>query len=143
MMWQLKNLSRLLFAALILGCSPAPDTIAEGHSGGIHFPSSTAQLVRSKLSINELSPELVEKSVRIEGTVQQHAPLLEGTLYQLSDPTGEVWIFSLEAPPEIGMTVLVEGILQYEQIIAGGIDIGEYYLQEQSRSLLDSPQQPN
>ena len=140
MMWRLKTPSRLLFAALILGCSPAPDTIAEGNSGEAHFPSSAAPLVRSKLPIQELSPDSVNKSVHIEGTVQQQVPLLEGTLYQVSDTTGEVWVFSLESPPDIGMTVLVEGVVQYEQIIAGGIDIGDYYLQEQSRSLIDSPQ---
>jgi hypothetical protein len=143
MMWRLKTPSNLLLMALILGCSPAPDTIAEGNSGEVHFPSSAAQLVRSQLPIEELSPEVVNQSVRIEGAVQQHVPLLEGTLYLVSDSTGEVWVFSLEAPPDVGMTVLVEGIVQYEQIIAGGVDIGEYYLQEQTRSLIDNPQQPN
>jgi len=137
-MWRLKKLSGLAIALLVLGCSESPDTITDEESTGMHFPSSLAQLTRPKLKIGELSTDQVDKAVQVQGTVQESAPLLEGNLYLIEDETGMIWVFTLEQLPEIGTRVRTEGILQYEPIVIGGADIGDYYLQELSRSQLNN-----
>lgn len=137
-MWRVKKLSGLAIALLVLGCSESPDTITDEKSTGMHFPSSLAQLTRPQIKIGELSADQVDKGVQVQGTVQESAPLLEGNLYLIEDETGTIWVFTLDHPPEIGTRVRTEGILQYEPIVISGADIGDYYLQEQSRSQLDN-----
>lgn len=121
----------------MLGCSSAPDTIAEPAPNGVHLSNVISQLTRPQLTIAKLSPDYVNETIQVTGRVQQHVPLLEGTLYLIEDGTGQVWVFSLEAPPAIGDRAQVSGILQYEPIVVSGADMGEYYLQEQSRSQLN------
>jgi hypothetical protein len=144
LMWWRKEIPWLVIGGLILGCSPAVDTVAEPEAGGIHFSAAVSQLMQPKVEIEKLSSDLVNKTVQIEGTVQQHAPLLASTLYLLEDGTGKVWVLSSAPPPTVGDKVQVSGIVHYEQIVVSGADISEYYLQEQSRSPLaaSTPEDP-
>lgn len=138
-LWWLKKTSGLLVGLAMLGCSPPADTIAQEKTPGIHLPGAIVRLVNPQIAIGDLKPDLVDKSVQVRGTVlEPQVPLLEGTLYRIADTTGEVWVFSLDAPPEIGAVVQIDGVLQYEEILVGGVDISEYYLQEQLRSPVES-----
>lgn len=133
-MWQQKTVT-LIGAAIVLGgCGPTPPTVADQASTGTHVPSAIAQLMRSPQTIDTLSAELINRTVRIKGQVQQHAPLLDGGLYLIADDTGAIWVQSPDTPPPEGTWIAVEGQLQYEQIMTDGADISEYYLSEKSRS---------
>lgn len=136
-MWQLKTLCRLGLAVFLLGCSNSQAPTASDKSTGLHLPSVIGQLNAPALTLQELSSERLNKTVQVEGTVLQQAPLLEGSLYQIEDATGQAWILSPQAPPELGTAVQVRGVIQYEQILVEGIDIGEFYLQEKSRDLIE------
>ena len=142
-MWQLTKLSKLISVALMLGCSQSPDTIAGEIAPAEHFSSSIAQLIRPKLAIEELAPNLINDTVQLEGTVKTHVQLLEGTLYLIEDTTGEIWVLSLDSPPAEGERVRVQGVLQYEEIVVDGTDISEYYLQEESRSQINRSEEAN
>ena len=133
----------LLGGFALLGCSQSPDTIESKDTPGIHLPSPIVNLVRPTLTIQELGPNLVNRSIQVEGTVEQQVPLLEGMLYLINDTTGTLWVFSLDTTPMVGTGVKVAGILQYEEIVVSGADISEYYLQEQSRSPLETVEDNN
>lgn len=134
-MWQQKTVTLIGTAILLGSCGQPPSMTAESEATGTHVPSAIAQLVRSTQAINTLSAEQVNRTVRIKGQVQQQAPLLDGSLYLITDDTGAIWVQSTDTSPVEGTWVAVEGQLQYEQIMTDGADISEYYLSEQSRSL--------
>ncbi|MGD1941312.1 MAG: hypothetical protein ACFB0G_08355 [Leptolyngbyaceae cyanobacterium] len=137
--WQLKKWSGLSLAFLLLGCSQPSETSAPSEAIGVHLPDRVSQLMGSTQPIESLSRDRVDQTLQIEGTVLQAAPLLEDTLYQLTDATGTVWVRSAEAAPAVNDTVRVTGILQYEEIVVSGIDLGEYYLQETTRTAVETP----
>lgn len=64
----------------------------------------------------------------VQGRVVKHAPLLTGSLYQIEDSTGQLWIRSAEPPPNLGSTVDVRGTLQQQSIPFQGREIGDRYL---------------
>ncbi|MDB9527602.1 hypothetical protein PN498_16520 [Oscillatoria sp. CS-180] len=132
-----RTLSGIAVATVLLGCSQPNATAPKEESTGIHIPSSLAQLTQSTVTIENLSSDQVSQTIQVEGTVLKQAPLLEGVLYQIEDATGQLWILSSESLPDVGASLRVRGVLQYEPIVISGADIGEYYLQEQSRSVLN------
>lgn len=137
--WQ-QTLSGLAVIALILGCSQTSQPSGEKNSTGTHFPGALSQLARQTQPVARLSAEKVGKTVQVEGTVLQQAPLLEKTLYQIEDTTGQLWVLSTDASPNQGDIVRVSGSLRYEEVVINGADIGDYYLEETSRSVLSTSQ---
>jgi hypothetical protein len=138
-MWQQKTVAFLGLAMVVWGCGQAPDTSADQSSAGIHLPSTITQLVQPTHTIDTLSADLVDRTVRVEGRVQQRAPLLTGSLYLIADDTGAIWVRSDQSPPDEGAVITLKGTVQYQQILTDGADISEYYLSEQSRSPLRAP----
>lgn len=135
--WQ-QTLSGLAAVALIVGCSQSSQPDTDKGPMGIHFPGTFSQLTRQTQSIESLSTEQVSKTVQVEGTVLQQAPLLERTLYQIEDATGQLWVLTSESSPQLGETVQVIGRLQYEPVLINEADIGDYYLEETNRSVLQT-----
>jgi hypothetical protein len=72
-------------------------------------------------------------TVYLDGIVARHLPLLGQGLYELVDDSGAIWVLSPTAPPPLGTALTVRAVLQYEQILLRGQDIGEYYAQELER----------
>lgn len=116
-----------------LGCSQSVDSVVQRESTGLPMSSGVAQILHQRMAIQSLSPDRVNQTVHVEGSVLQRAPLLNGELYQLQDNTGTVWVLSARPSPSVDEVVSVVGILRYEPISVDGVDIGEYYLEESSR----------
>jgi hypothetical protein len=70
-----------------------------------------------------------------EGQVTRHLPLLEGALYQVTDPSGAIWVQTSAAPPELGQQVAVQATIRHESILMRGQDIGEAYAEELERTV--------
>lgn len=136
-MWRPKKWGGLVLIAGLVGCSHAADVADSKDSTGLHLPSGMAQLGRPTVTIQDLSPQQQNDTLQIEGTVGQQAPLLAGSMYQLQDDSGTIWVLSDDAPPAASSSVRVVGTLQVEPIRVEGIDISDFYVQERDRQLLD------
>lgn len=134
--WIAAKISSLTLVALLLGCSAPPEARSQGEVPlRRHLPQTIAQLTQPITPIGDLTSTTVNKTVSVIGEVQHQAPLLDNWLYQVSDDTGTLWVMSPEEPPEPGTQVRVRGVLRYEAIVVGDQDLGDYYLQESSRSI--------
>lgn len=120
---------------LLLSCSSS-DTAPLTDSTDTPPSISQTQANRSGTAIYRIQPDLINQSIQVQGTVQQLVPLLNKWLYEISDDTGTIWVITPETPPVLGQSVVVEGNVQYEQILIGGIDQGDYYLLESRRQPL-------
>ncbi|MFQ4139708.1 hypothetical protein PGN35_025690 [Nodosilinea sp. PGN35] len=78
-------------------------------------------------------------TVYLAGTVGRHLPLVGQGLYELSDDSGSIWVLSAAAPPPTGAPLTLRAVIQYEQILLSGQDIGEYYAEELERLPQESP----
>jgi hypothetical protein len=76
--------------------------------------------------------------VRLTGIVTQQAPFLDGGAYALQDQTGEIWVFTKDALPELQTEVTVEGTVRSEKLELGDenapLTEKAFYIQEQNRS---------
>lgn len=126
---------------LLLGCSGStagdPQSTTQGN-----IPEAIAQLARPTTDLQDLTTVPLETVVQVEGKVQKHAPLLSQGLYQVADDTSTVWVVSNDGAPEVGSTLQIQGVVRYEQILLSGNDVGEYYLQETSRTVLEEAATP-
>ncbi len=77
--------------------------------------------------------------VYLAGTVERQIPLVGQGLYELVDDSGAIWVLSTAAPPPVGTPLTLRATLQYEQILLGGQDIGEYYAEELERLPQETP----
>jgi hypothetical protein len=135
-------------SAITLGsCNTVSDFTSSAPSPLKSTPSATATKAEPqplslpfghrKSNISTLAQEHRDgQTVYVQGTVQQQAPLLEGTLYQLQDTTGSIWISTQQSPPAPGEAIAIKGTLRYKSILINGIDIGEYYLEELERGAM-------
>lgn len=131
------KVSGLLGAVLIMGCGEPATVTVEQESVGLQMPS-IAQMMRQTVAIQDLSPAQNNSTVQIEGTVTRQASLLKGSLYQLQDDTGTIWIVSEEPEPEASAVVQVAGTLKVEPITVEGIDISDFYLRETARQVVEA-----
>ncbi|MEM6714132.1 MAG: hypothetical protein AAF622_03585 [Cyanobacteria bacterium P01_C01_bin.147] len=138
-MWQFTERLRVwsggILAIAVCSCSQAANVPTQQKSTGLHLPSGIAQIVRPTIAIQELTAAKNNETVHIKGTVIKQAPLLAGSLYQVQDEDGTVWVLSSESPPAVDVSVNVVGTLQVEAIAVEGIDISDFYLRETSRTV--------
>ncbi|MEL6815806.1 MAG: hypothetical protein AAFP03_13480 [Cyanobacteria bacterium J06598_3] len=113
-----------------------PDGVAPGASDA---PTSNLPAVRlpsirlssrSTVTIDSLAADKANDSVSVEGRVVQTVGILEGSLYQVQDDTGSLWVLSDRTGPEVDQRVTVAGVVRYEAIVVGEIDAGDVYLEE-------------
>ncbi|MGF1458230.1 MAG: hypothetical protein ACFBSG_04320 [Leptolyngbyaceae cyanobacterium] len=141
---QIIPLSSLVLVFLLMGCSPSTEVTIQEESAGSHIPSGLAQMIRPTVAIESLSRAQDGDPVEIEGVVVNQAPLLQGSLYQVQDSTGMLWVASDAAPPAIDAIVQIMGRVVVEPIQVEGIDISDYYLRETTRQDLErSGKAPN
>jgi uncharacterized protein YdeI (BOF family) len=118
-----------------LAPAPSPPEAAPASSATQAQPKGlTLPFGQRKSAINTLAQAYqAGQTVYVQGTVQQQAALLEGSLYQLQDSTGSIWVKTTQTPPTIGETIAIKGTLRYKPILVNGTDIGEHYLEEVER----------
>lgn len=127
--------------SLTLGaCTMSEVSLPEGVTSGApeastpNLPSVRLPSIRlsnrSTVTIESLAADKANDTVSIEGRVIQHVGILEGSLYQVQDDTGSVWVLSDKAGPEVGQLARIDGVVRYEAIVVGEIDAGDVYLEE-------------
>ncbi|MEO0986296.1 MAG: hypothetical protein AAFY20_12190 [Cyanobacteria bacterium J06639_14] len=141
-MWSAIQKSILILVPVLMGCSGPQTPTASDASPRIHLPRSLAQLAQPATNLQDLSPNLVDKTIHVEGEVQQQAPLLDSWLYQVADETASIWIATATPPPAIGASVRIQGVVRYQQIQIASNDISEYYLQEAARTVRNQAEEP-
>lgn len=67
------------------------------------------------------------------GQVTRNLPLLNGALYQVTDPSGAIWVQTSGDPPPLNQSVSLQAIIRHESILMQGQDIGETYAEELER----------
>lgn len=68
--------------------------------------------------------------VSVRGKVGQQAAIVGGTVYELQDSTGKIWVVSRQAAPKVGEEVSIQGVLRYESIPLNGKEQGSLYVEE-------------
>ncbi|MDX2240208.1 MAG: hypothetical protein NW224_05950 [Leptolyngbyaceae cyanobacterium bins.302] len=70
-------------------------------------------------------------SFHVKGTVGAIVPLLEGTVYELQDASGKIWILTQQPAPKTGEDVVVKGTVRYKPISINGKEQGSIYLEQE------------
>lgn len=92
------------------------------------------------IPITRLSAQSNNDTVFLEGQVSTVIPLLNQGLYQLTDTTGSVWVFTRDPVPVVGTVLRLEVTIHYEPILVQAQDLGEFYAQERRRIVLPPSQ---
>jgi uncharacterized protein YdeI (BOF family) len=61
-----------------------------------------------------------EATVYLKGTIGKRAPLLQGAVYELQDPTGSIWVRVQGTIPQSGANVTIKGTTRYQVIDQNG-----------------------
>jgi len=69
--------------------------------------------------------------VAVKGKVGDQVPILEGTVYQLQDATGKIWVLTKQPAPNSGEEVVVKGTVRYKPISINGKEQGSIYLEQE------------
>ena len=101
---------------------------------GVSLPKALPKVTVTVESLRQ--PQQVEQSITLAGSVTQRLVILNGWLYQVDDGTGQVWVLTQQAAPELGQEVYLKGVLRYEAIVINQADLGDYYVEEEERQLL-------
>ena len=79
-------------------------------------------------------------TVQLRGKVVDRVPLINAEVYQLEDATGKIWVLTSEPTQQAEQQVQVQGKVQIEEIQVEGLDLGEPYIQEQQRQMIQPAQ---
>ena len=72
-----------------------------------------------------------QSTVFLQGKVGRQAPIVGGTIYELQDGTGSIWVVARQTTSKPGEEVSVRGILRYESIPLNGKEQGSLYVEQQ------------
>ncbi|MEG4799671.1 DNA-binding protein [Microcoleus sp. ARI1-B5] len=98
------------------------------------LPMSQLNLGFNVASIGDIQQKRqVDGEVYLRGKVENRAPFVGNAAYQLQDGTGQIWILTNQALPQLGDEVLLKGEVRYKSITLkelAGKDLGEVYVEE-------------
>lgn len=77
------------------------------------------------------TPATPASTIYLKGKVGDRAPLLEGTVYELTDATGSIWVLTKAKAPEPGQEVVVKGVVRSQPITLNGQAQKELYLEQE------------
>ncbi len=100
------------------------------NSPAVNAPSSPAPSSPAP-KIGELQKAPRQSVVSLRGKVGQQATIVGGTVYELQDPSGSIWVLSRQAAPKPGEEVSIRGILRYESIPLNGKEQGSLYVEQE------------
>lgn len=78
-------------------------------------------------------------TVQLQGTVGDRVPLIGAEVYELKDPTGEIWVLTDDRSLETGQQVKIEGKIRIEAIAIEGQTTEEVYIEQQQLLEKQSP----
>ncbi|MBD1863591.1 MULTISPECIES: hypothetical protein [Trichocoleus] len=119
------RLSALMLVAGVVGCSPLPRS---GAGMLILRPNVDVTNIQALQQEQQL-----DRVVHIQGKVVRQVPLVQKQAYEIKDRTGSIWIVTQKQAPKSGEAVLVKGKVRYQQIPIGSQDLGEVYVEEQTK----------
>ncbi|MEL6494537.1 MAG: hypothetical protein AAFQ41_05350 [Cyanobacteria bacterium J06623_7] len=82
------------------------------------------------VTVEEISPQQVGKTVFLSGKVVRRAPFLDNAAYQLEDSTGHIWVVTAQNLPRLGQQINLKGKIQYQSLPFDTQELGDFYLVE-------------
>lgn len=101
-----------------------------GSSDASLLPKLTVNTVNVRDLSSQAKPSA---TVYLKGTVKHRAPLLDGTVYELKDETGSIWVLAKTAIPQAGDQVTIKGVLRYQTIQWEQQKQNALYVEQQER----------
>lgn len=119
---------RLFLVCLLIGSAGCQSVT--GSSDSSLLPKFTTNTI----NVRDLSSQVkTSGTVYLKGTVKNRAPLLDGTVYELKDETGSVWVLAKTAIPNSGEEVTIKGVLRYQTIQWEQQEQNAPYVEQQER----------
>jgi hypothetical protein len=72
----------------------------------------------------------LHSTVTVKGQVGRSVPLVQGSIYQLKDGTGQIWIVTRKQAPPVDSTVQIRGKLRYQPISPGSQQRGSLFIEQ-------------
>lgn len=77
-------------------------------------------------------------TVRLDGTVERHAPFLDGGAYELRDESDSIWVLTDRPLPPVGSQISIKAEIASESISMGGQSVAQVYARERKRLETDA-----
>jgi hypothetical protein len=115
-----------LILTLLVGCGTLEET-------ALRYNLNIAQIQNLK------KENKVNSQVYLKGKVQSIAPLLDVGAYQITDGTGNIWVFTNNKLPIPGEEMTIKGRVNYQSVAPEGMgrDVGDFYVEELERIELE------
>jgi hypothetical protein len=99
-----------------------------------HLPKSPLNFDFNVTTIAEVQQKhKLKAQVYLKGKVENRAPFLGTSAYQIQDSTGKIWVVTKQGAPPSGEQVFIKGLIRYKSIKIKqlpGQDLGETYIEE-------------
>lgn len=105
--------------------------LVAGCNRAVSEPGQPITTIQTMPIASVQKPASQTSNVAVKGKVGDRVPLLEGTVYQLLDETGKIWVLTKQAPPNMGTEVVVKGTVRYKPISINGKEQGSIYLEQE------------
>jgi hypothetical protein len=113
----------LLTALVSCGGQAVSESNETGATRGIVTPQATL--------IQEVQKTTDRDSVvTVKGVVGDRVPILDGTVYEIQDATGKIWVLTQKQPPNSGQEVVITGTLRFKSIPLNGQEAGSVYVEQ-------------
>ncbi len=112
-----------LITLVSCGNQAASESARSGGMGEIVIPTTTSILEVQKTADRN-------SVVTVKGVVGDRVPILEGTVYELQDSTGKIWVLTQKQPPEPGQELTITGNLRFKSIPLNGQEQGSVYVEQ-------------
>ena len=95
------------------------------------------------ISVADISPKKIGRTVYLTGTVVQIAPLIDNAAYQLEDSTGQVWVVTSHNTPQLGQLIKIEGKIEHQSLPFADRELGDFYIVELEQLLPTESKPPD
>lgn len=107
--------------------------IASGLLSCANLPGSKFNFGFNVSKISDIQQKRqVDTEVYLHGKVENRAPFVGNAAYQLQDASGNIWVLTKQALPQLGDEIMLKGQVRYKSIKLKGFaeDLGEVYIEE-------------
>lgn len=94
------------------------------------------------ISVADISPKKIGRTVYLTGRVVQIAPLIDNAAYQLQDNTGKVWVVTSHNSPQLDRQIKIEGKIEYQSLPFAERELGDFYIIELEQLPLSAESKP-